>query len=79
MFADTGKKLKTASGIYVNPIDILIIRKNQFRVLRSLILGKNLDFLLEHQIKLVTVKILYQYNVNCLILYVETDLLVVGK
>ena len=34
------KILKTASGIYVNPIEIFIIRKNQFRVLRSLKLGK---------------------------------------
>ena len=39
MFVDTlTEKLKTASGIYQygNPIEIPVIRKNQFRVLRSL-------------------------------------------
>ena len=34
-----GKKLKKASGIYGNPIEIPIITNNQFRVLRSLTLG----------------------------------------
>ena len=31
-----GKKLNTATGIYGNPAEIPTIRKNQFRVLRSL-------------------------------------------
>ena len=35
------KKLKTTSGMYGNPIEISIIRKNQIRVLRSLKLGGN--------------------------------------
>ena len=34
-----GKKLKTASGIYGDLIEIFIIRKNQFRLLMSLKLG----------------------------------------
>ena len=36
-----GKNLKTASGIYGNPIEIPVIKNNQFRVLRSLKFGKN--------------------------------------
>ena len=40
MFANTGnEKLKTASGMYGNPIDIRIIRKNQFCVLKLPKLG----------------------------------------
>ena len=35
------KKVKTASGINGNRIEVSIIRKNQFRVLRSLKLGGN--------------------------------------
>ena len=35
------KKLKTASGIYGNLIEIRTIRKNQIRVLRSLKWGDN--------------------------------------
>ena len=35
------KKLKAASVIYGNPFEIPIIRKNRFRVLRSLKLGEN--------------------------------------
>ena len=36
-----GKNVKTASGMYGNPIEILVIRKNEFRVLTSLKSGKN--------------------------------------
>ena len=35
-----GKKLKTSPEIYENSIEIPIIRKNQFLVLRSLKFGK---------------------------------------
>ena len=35
------KKQKTASGILKNPIEIPRIKMNQFRLLRSLKLGKN--------------------------------------
>ena len=35
------KKLKTASGIYENLTETLIIKKDKFRVLRSLKLGQN--------------------------------------
>ena len=38
-----GKKLKTACGTYEKPIEIPIIRKNQFRALRSLKLAKKVS------------------------------------
>ena len=42
MFVNTlAKELKTAFGIYGNPTEIPVIKENQFRVLRSLKLGKN--------------------------------------
>ena len=45
MFVDTlAKKLMTASGVYGNSIDIPIVRKNQFHVLKSLKLEKMVSF-----------------------------------
>ena len=35
-----GRKIKTTSGIYGNPIEIIIIRKNQLRILMLLKLRK---------------------------------------
>ena len=37
-----GKKLKISSGKCKNPIEIPMIRRNQFRVLRSIKLGKKM-------------------------------------
>ena len=44
IFEKFGKKLKTGSVLYGNPIKIRMIRKNQFHVLRSLKLGKMASF-----------------------------------
>ena len=46
IFVSRIRSLKTASGIYGNPIEISIIRESQFRVLRSLNCRKWLVFVI---------------------------------
>ena len=43
MFVNTLAKLKTVFGMYGNPIEIPVIRKNRFGELKSLKLGKNVS------------------------------------